>query len=253
MRSAVSAILSAPAPDTRMSHPDYRQTAHDHSALLVLVRHIGRQLKQKSFERVLERIRRVSRLRVVVDPSAAAAASVSGAPGGPPWPREITARYVTDYPVENNDWGDFQTHRRVLGLVSVGKCDSQQELNELCRVHESLKVKYASTLFDSRCVVFGLHPDGTPVAPQSASAPSPSAPQANSIPHSPTVPSSPSPPLASSEDLSTPSPPPYQRLGKLADNGDAIQNAEDHNSIGRVSPLPEDEASSPIAVKISNA
>ncbi|XP_046397297.1 protein brunelleschi isoform X2 [Ischnura elegans] len=241
MRSAVSAILSAPAPDTRMSHPDYRQTAHDHSALLVLVRHIGRQLKQKSFERVLERIRRVSRLRVVVDPSAAAAASATGAPGGPPWPREITARYVTDYPVENNDWGDFQTHRRVLGLVSVGKCDSQQELNELCRVHESLKVKYASTLFDSRCVVFGLYPDGTPVISQANAASPPVQPEA-SLPQSPTVPCSPSPPLASSEDLSTPSPPPYQRLGKLADNGEANPSAEGTNSIERVSPLPEDDA-----------
>lgn len=29
------------------------------------------------------------------------------------------------------------------------------ELNELCRVHESLKVKYTSTLFDSRCILFG--------------------------------------------------------------------------------------------------
>ncbi|XP_071451117.1 protein brunelleschi [Hetaerina americana] len=247
MRSAVSAILSAPAPDTRMSHPDYRQTAHDHSALLVLVRHIGRQLKQKSFERVLERIRRVSRLRVVVDPSAAAAASASGAPGGPPWPREITARYVTDYPVENNDWGDFQTHRRVLGLVSVGKCDSQQELNELCRVHESLKVKYASTLFDSRCVVFGLYPDGTPVISQANTVTPPAHPN-KPLPQSPTAPCSPSPPLASSEDLSTPSPPPYQRLGKLADNGEVNQCIEGTNSIDRVSPLPEDDATSALII-----
>lgn len=25
--------------------------------------------------------------------------------------RDIWVRYVRDYPVENNDWGDFQTHR----------------------------------------------------------------------------------------------------------------------------------------------
>lgn len=64
-------------------------------------------------------------------------------------------RYVQDYPIENNDWGDFQTHRRLIGLVTVGKFDTQTELNELCRVHESLKVKYTSTLFDSRCILFG--------------------------------------------------------------------------------------------------
>lgn len=37
----------------------------------------------------------------------------------------------------------------------IGKCKSQAELNEYCRLHESLKVKYVSTLFDTRCVLFG--------------------------------------------------------------------------------------------------
>lgn len=69
--------------------------------------------------------------------------------------RNIIVRYIKDHPVENNDWGDFQTHRRLLGLISLGKYDSQAELNELCRVHESFKVKYTNTLFDSRCVLFG--------------------------------------------------------------------------------------------------
>jgi len=65
------------------------------------------------------------------------------------------------YPSENNDWGDFQTHRKALGLISVGQCNSQEEFNELCRIHESLKVSYAFTLYDSRCVLFGLNSDGT--------------------------------------------------------------------------------------------
>ena len=34
--------------------------------------------------------------------------------------RQILARYIKEYPVENNDWGDYQTHRRLLGLISVG-------------------------------------------------------------------------------------------------------------------------------------
>lgn len=41
MRSAVSVILSSPAPDPNMSRPDYDQTIHDHAALLILVRHLG--------------------------------------------------------------------------------------------------------------------------------------------------------------------------------------------------------------------
>lgn len=64
---------------------------------------------------------------------------------------------MRDYPVENNEWGDFQTHRRLLGLITVGKFDSQTELNEMCRVHESLKVKYTNTLFDSRCILFAAN------------------------------------------------------------------------------------------------
>ncbi|XP_049774968.1 protein brunelleschi [Schistocerca cancellata] len=141
MRSSVSVILSDPAPDANMSHPDYEQTAHDHAAVLVLVKQIGSQIKQKNFNRIFDRIARVNHIKVVDSNGVS---------------REVISRYVKDYPVENNDWGDYQTHRRVLGLISVGKYDGQQELNELCRVHESLKVKYSSTLFDSRSVLLGL-------------------------------------------------------------------------------------------------
>ena len=69
--------------------------------------------------------------------------------------RDIWVRYVRDHPIENNDWGDFQTHRRLLGLITVGAFETQPELGELCRVHESLKVKYHGTLYDSRCLAFG--------------------------------------------------------------------------------------------------
>jgi hypothetical protein len=40
----VSVILSGTAPEQSMSYPDYDQTPHDHSALLVVVRHIGKLL-----------------------------------------------------------------------------------------------------------------------------------------------------------------------------------------------------------------
>lgn len=35
--------------------------------------------------------------------------------------RCVQARYIKDYPVGNNDWGDFQTHRRLLGLITICK------------------------------------------------------------------------------------------------------------------------------------
>lgn len=123
-----------------MSHPDYEQYSHDHAALLVLIRHIGTQLKPKTFTKFHDRISKITSVKITDSTGAI---------------RTILVRYVKEHPVENNDWGDFQTHRRLLGLISLGKYDTQEELNEICRVHESLKVKYTSTLFDSRCLLFG--------------------------------------------------------------------------------------------------
>ena len=105
MRSALSVILSSPVPDNKMSHPDYEQTAHDHASLLVLLKPIGTQIKQKTVSRLCERIVKCGSRFPVVDSN-----NIS---------REIFVRFVKEHPVENNDWGDFQTHRRLLGnLIS---------------------------------------------------------------------------------------------------------------------------------------
>lgn len=139
MRSSVSYMLSHGSGDPIMSHPDYDQEAHHHGALLILVRGIG-HAKPRSLQRIFERIQRVNNVRI------------NDATGQT---RDIWVRFVRDHPIENNEWGDFQTHRRLLGLVTVGAFETQTELSELCRVHESLKVKYHTTLYDSRCVAFG--------------------------------------------------------------------------------------------------
>lgn len=141
MRSAISVILSSPVPDNKMSQPDYEQTAHDHAALLLLLKPIGTQIKQKTVTKIGERIIKSGSRFTVLDSSGTT--------------REILARFVKEHPLENNDWGDFQTHRRLLGLITIGKYDGQTELDELCRLHETLKVKYSNTLYDSRAILFG--------------------------------------------------------------------------------------------------
>ncbi|XP_066984231.1 protein brunelleschi [Macrobrachium rosenbergii] len=146
MRSSVSVILSSPPPDTTMSYPDYTTNPHHHQTLLVLVKQVGSQLKSRSFHKLYERISRVGHVKV----------SDSNGSQRPVW-----VTYRRDYPVENNDWGDFQTHRRVLGIITIGQVGSQSDLNDICKQHESLKVKYSSTLYDSRCIILGLNPDGT--------------------------------------------------------------------------------------------
>ncbi|XP_073992373.1 trafficking protein particle complex subunit brun isoform X2 [Rhodnius prolixus] len=142
MRSAVSVILSSPLSDPNMSHPDYEQTYHHHATLLILVKHLGEEFSNKSFMKVFDRINKVNHVKIIDSVGIT---------------RNIWARYVKDYPVGNNDWGDFQTHRRLLGLITVGKCKTQVEFNEICRVHESYKVKYTSTLYDARSIVFGIN------------------------------------------------------------------------------------------------
>lgn len=42
-------------------------------------------------------------------------------------------------------------------FLFIGKCKTQVELNEVCRLHESLKVKYTNTLYDSRCIILGVN------------------------------------------------------------------------------------------------
>uniref|UniRef100_T1J6X1 Uncharacterized protein n=1 Tax=Strigamia maritima TaxID=126957 RepID=T1J6X1_STRMM len=147
MRSSVSVILSNPPLDTTMSYPDYNQSAEDHQCLLVIVKQIGNQLKQKTFNQLYERICRLQYVRVHQDNTQG-----SGSRG-------IWVCYKRSYPVENNEWGDFQAHRKVLGFISVGKCTNQDELESLCRAHEAAKEKYSSTIIDSRCIVVGYSPD----------------------------------------------------------------------------------------------
>ncbi|XP_034950391.1 protein brunelleschi [Chelonus insularis] len=124
-----------------MSQPDYEQTTHDHAALLVLLKVLGSQIKPKLITKLCDRIIKSGSKFNLVDSNG--------------YKREIFIRFVRDYSVENCDWGNFQTHRRLLGLITFGKYENQTELNELCRLHETLKVKYNDTLYESRAILFG--------------------------------------------------------------------------------------------------
>ncbi|KAH8279570.1 hypothetical protein KR018_002003 [Drosophila ironensis] len=157
MRAAVGLMLShgGAGLEPAMARPDYEQSALHHGSLLVLLRGVGPS-RARILQRAFEKVRRVSHIRV------------TDSAGNP---RTIWIRFVHDHPVEHNDWGDFQTHRRLLGLITIGKFDNQTELNELCRLHESLKVRYGSTLYESRAVFFGPDEAILEEKPPSARAP----------------------------------------------------------------------------------
>ena len=126
-----------------MSFVDFQQTAEDHCHLIVLVKQVGCQLKPKSLNFVHECISKVRTHQI------------------PNSQRRIYLRYLKQYRSENSEWGDFQAHRKVLGLICVGKCNNENEVNELYKLHEDLKEQYGGTLFDSRLILLGLNQDGS--------------------------------------------------------------------------------------------
>lgn len=128
-----------------MSCIDYSQTAENHQCLLILVKHVGTLLKTKTFLYLWERIRRVSMVRI------------------PNQQRTIWLRYKRMYPVDNNEWGDFQAHRKVLGLICIGKCHNMKEFEETFESYKKIKEDYANTIFNSRLILFGMNRDGTPL------------------------------------------------------------------------------------------
>jgi hypothetical protein len=66
---------------------------------------LGEELSSKHFNQLYERINKLSIVKIKENNGNE---------------RIIWARFMKEYPVGNNDWGDFQTHRRLLGLITIG-------------------------------------------------------------------------------------------------------------------------------------
>ena len=128
-----------------MSIADYSQTLQDHQRALVLVRTVGPKLSSKYFGRIFDRLSRLHNVPI------------------PGQQRTLQIRYKRSYPLENNEWGDFQAHRKVIGLICVGYCETEKDLGDVYGGYEGTKQQFSSTLFDSRLLVFGLSKDGTTI------------------------------------------------------------------------------------------
>ncbi|KAF6101487.1 trafficking protein particle complex 9 [Phyllostomus discolor] len=120
-----------------MSVPDYMQCAEDHQTLLVVVQPVG-VVSEENFFRIYKRICSVSQVSVRDSQ------------------RVLYIRYRHHYPPENNEWGDFQTHRKVVGLVTVTDCRSARDWPQTFEKFHVQKEVYGATLYDSRLFVFGL-------------------------------------------------------------------------------------------------
>uniref|UniRef100_A0A673KC68 Trafficking protein particle complex 9 n=1 Tax=Sinocyclocheilus rhinocerous TaxID=307959 RepID=A0A673KC68_9TELE len=120
-----------------MSVPDYMQCAEDHQTVLVVVQPMG-IVPEDQFFRIYKRITGVSQVSIRDSQ------------------RVLFIRYRHHYPPENNDWGDFQTHRKVVGLISVTSCTTAKEWPQTSERFHGQKEVFGSTLYDSRLLVFGL-------------------------------------------------------------------------------------------------
>ncbi|XP_078209232.1 trafficking protein particle complex subunit 9 isoform X12 [Callithrix jacchus] len=123
--------------DFKMSVPDYMQCAEDHQTLLVVVQPVG-IVSEENFFRIYKRICSVSQISVRDSQ------------------RVLYIRYRHHYPPENNEWGDFQTHRKVVGLITITDCFSAKDWPQTFEKFHVQKEIYGSTLYDSRLFVFGL-------------------------------------------------------------------------------------------------
>uniref|UniRef100_A0A672RIA5 Trafficking protein particle complex subunit 9 n=1 Tax=Sinocyclocheilus grahami TaxID=75366 RepID=A0A672RIA5_SINGR len=120
-----------------MSVPDYMQCAEDHQTALVVVQPMG-IVPEDQFFRIYKRIASVSQVSIRDSQ------------------RVLFIRYRHHYPPENNEWGDFQTHRKVVGLISVTSCTTTKEWPQTSDRFQGQKEVFGSTLYDSRLLVFGL-------------------------------------------------------------------------------------------------
>uniref|UniRef100_A0A3Q1G551 Trafficking protein particle complex subunit 9 n=1 Tax=Acanthochromis polyacanthus TaxID=80966 RepID=A0A3Q1G551_9TELE len=120
-----------------MSVPDYMQCAEDHQTVLVVVQPVG-IVPEDQFFKIYKRITSVSQVSIRDSQ------------------RLLYIRYRHHYLPENNEWGDFQTHRKVVGLISITTCASAKEWPQTAERFHGQKEVYSSTLYDSRLLVFGL-------------------------------------------------------------------------------------------------
>uniref|UniRef100_A0A672GZU7 Trafficking protein particle complex 9 n=1 Tax=Salarias fasciatus TaxID=181472 RepID=A0A672GZU7_SALFA len=123
-----------------MSVPDYLQCAEDHQTVLVVVQPVG-IVPEDQFFKIYKRIAGVSQVSIRDSQ------------------RLLYIRYRHHYLPENNEWGDFQTHRKVVGLIAITTCGSDKEWPQTAERFHGQKEVYGSTLYDSRLLVFGLTGD----------------------------------------------------------------------------------------------
>jgi len=121
-----------------MSYPEYKQRPEDHRSCIVLVSAIGPFNSKENFFQLWDQVNKIDLVAVTKDG------------------RTFSPRFVLNYPVENSEWGDFQYHRKVLGLICIAQYNDQVSGEDLEKQYTDLKNLFDSTLLDTRLVILGI-------------------------------------------------------------------------------------------------
>nr|XP_027201589.1 trafficking protein particle complex subunit 9-like [Dermatophagoides pteronyssinus] len=123
-----------------MSVPDYDQFSEDHQSLLIVVKPIGPQMNQQLFDLIYKNIIKLNELKILNN-------KING------FERQIRIRYKQSYSIDNNDWGDFQAHRKLIGLITIAQSFNKNEIESISELHKTIHDTYTNTLFDSKCFI----------------------------------------------------------------------------------------------------
>lgn len=151
-----------------MSVPEYHQKAEDHQSILLLIKFLNletadlaegvdEQSNSAKFDDLFDSINK-ELINV----------NVTKINGNLSYERTIRLRFKRNqYELSNNEWGDFQAHRKLCGLITVGILDEEQlnddssKVEELYEKHKKFADTY-STLLDSRCLLIKVKSTSSP-------------------------------------------------------------------------------------------
>lgn len=122
-----------------MSFPDYGQSPYSHGACNILVKPIGSFITCTNFSRIYDELQSLKTVFLSTEK------------------KTVRFQFLDNYPTENNEWGDFQYHRKVLGLICIAQHVDAVPIGDLEKFYCDMKNLYDCTLIDSRLVIIGLH------------------------------------------------------------------------------------------------
>ena len=119
-----------------MLRVDFGQSLLDHCGVLILVQPVG-YIGDKKFKAIYDEISTYRRAQV------------------PNTTRTLNLRYTKRITPQFIEWGNFHFHRRVLGLICVGRCSEISEVEKLEKSINEIKNPFSAILLNTRCFVFG--------------------------------------------------------------------------------------------------